>query len=89
MSDKVFLDTNIIIYSYSSTELEKQVVAQKIIAENDSYISTQVLTELCNTITRKFKLPHNTAIEAVRECCNNNKLFVNNQETIEDVYTNS
>lgn len=42
MDDKVFLDTNIIIYSYSSTEPEKQAVASRLIAEENSYISTQV-----------------------------------------------
>ena len=82
MSDKVFIDTNIIIYSYSSTEPDKQAVARKLITETNSYISTQVLTELCNTITKKLKLTHSAAAAAVRECCDNNKLIVNTQETI-------
>lgn len=84
MSDKVFLDTNIIIYSYSSTEPEKQVVACKLIAGEDSYISTQVLTELCNTITKKMKQPYAVAAATVRECCKNNRLFVNTHHTIEE-----
>lgn len=84
MSDKVFLDTNIIIYSYSSTEPEKQAVASRLIAEENSYISTQVLTELCNTITKKLKQPYSVAASAVSECCKNNNLFVNDQYTIEE-----
>lgn len=56
MSDKVFLDTNILVYSYSVSDKDKQLTARKIIAETDSYVSTQVLTELTNTLTRKFKL---------------------------------
>lgn len=82
MSDKVFLDTNIIIYSYSSTE--PQVVACRLIAEEESYISTQVLTELCNTTTKKLKQPYTVAADAVRECCKNNNLFVNTDNTIEE-----
>ncbi|MGK6349838.1 PIN domain-containing protein [Parapedobacter sp. DT-150] len=83
MSDKVFLDTNIIIYSYSSTEPEKQIIARKLIAETNSYISTQVLTELCNIATKKLKLTYKVAAAVVRECCNNNTLIINTQETIE------
>lgn len=42
MSAKVFLDTNIIVYSYSSTEAGKRAIAQKLISTNNSFISTQV-----------------------------------------------
>ena len=31
MSDKVFLDTNIVIYSYSEDELKKQEIANDIL----------------------------------------------------------
>jgi len=37
---------------------------------------------LTNTLTRKFKLPLNSAIKAIDECCANNNVFVNNPETI-------
>ena len=84
MNGKVFLDTNIIIYSYSSTEPDKQAVACRLIAEEESYISTQVLTELCNTITKKLKQPYSMAADAVRECCVNNSLFINTDHTIEE-----
>lgn len=43
-------------YSYSISEKEKQVIARNLISATDSHISTQVLTELTNTLTRKFKL---------------------------------
>ncbi|SFS98800.1 PIN domain-containing protein [Sphingobacterium wenxiniae] len=78
MSDKVFIDTNVIIYSYSSSEVEKRQIAHALIREQDSYISTQVLTELCNIITKKLKFTYKVAEKAVQECCNNNKLFINN-----------
>jgi hypothetical protein len=49
MNDNVFLDTNIIVFGYSFTEAEKQSKARQLIAESDSFISTQVLQELANT----------------------------------------
>ena len=66
MSDNVFLDTNILVYSYSSTEPEKQAIARKLIADSNSFISTQVLQELTNTITRKFKFTYQDAINAMK-----------------------
>ncbi|WP_257670917.1 PIN domain-containing protein [Parapedobacter tibetensis] len=84
MSDKVFLDTNILVYSYSVSEKDKQLTARKLITKTDSHISTQVLTELSNTLTRKFKLPFDGALKAIDECCANNQVFINNPETIKE-----
>ena len=66
MSDKVFLDTNIIIYAYSDDEPEKQERANNILEEYESQItiSTQVINELSNNLFRKFKL-NAEAVEAV------------------------
>jgi predicted nucleic acid-binding protein len=66
MNDKVFLDTNVIIYAYSDDELEKQERANMILEEYESQtiISTQVINELSNTLFRKFKLDAE-AVEAV------------------------
>lgn len=58
MSDRVFLDTNIVIYSYSEDEPKKQEIANDILEEYGSQIiiSNQVINELSNTLFRKFKL---------------------------------
>jgi predicted nucleic acid-binding protein len=82
MSDKVFFDTNILVYSYSFTELDKQKIARKIIEEANSYISTQVLKELVNTLTKKFGKTWHEAKEAVNESSKNNVVFSNNTNTI-------
>lgn len=82
MNDNVFLDTNILVYSYSISEKDKQFIARKLIAESDSYISTQVLTELANTLIRKFKLSFDITLEAIHECSANNHVFTNNPQTI-------
>lgn len=82
MNDNVFLDSNILVYSYSNSEIDKQNIARKLITENNSFISTQVLQELCNIVTRKFKFSYKQAAIAIEECCQNNKLHINTQNTI-------
>ncbi len=82
MSDNVFLDTNILVYSYSSTEPYKQANAQKLILDTHSFISTQVLQELTNIITKKFKFSYENASAAIEECCKNSRLVINTKETI-------
>jgi predicted nucleic acid-binding protein len=82
MSDRVFLDSNIIVYSYSNTEIDKQEAARKILSESNSFISTQVLQELCNIITRKFKFSYQQASVAVKESRQNNNLHINTESTI-------
>ncbi len=43
MNDKHFLDTNILVYCYTSTELEKREKAQRVAKLPNTIISTQVL----------------------------------------------
>ena len=58
MQDKVFLDTNILIYCYSVDEKNKQEKALDLVDRysEDSIISTQVINELSNILFKKFKL---------------------------------
>ena len=58
MSAKTFLDTNIVVYLYSGDEPEKRVAALALIEQNNSVVSTQVLSELANTLSRKFGLTY-------------------------------
>jgi predicted nucleic acid-binding protein len=64
MSDKIFLDTNIIIYSYSQDEPDKQQQAIECLQSGQPWISTQVINETVNTLRRKFSLDF-TQISAV------------------------
>ena len=82
MNDKVFLDTNILVYSYSGSEVEKQGISRKLITESVSYISTQVLQELTSTLVKKFGKSWKEAQNAVDESSKNNLLHINNQDTI-------
>lgn len=50
-----FIDTNVLIYCYTSSKPDKQRVARRVASEKGRYVSTQVLQELANTLRRKFK----------------------------------
>lgn len=67
MSGKTFFDTNIVVYLYSGDEPEKQATALALIERNTPVVSTQVLSELANTLSRKFSLPHDVVAQAVVE----------------------
>jgi len=72
MSDKVFLDTNIVIYLYSKDEPEKKKTCEEIIKNiSDVYISTQVLNEFSNTMKRKFSLSYDEIADTVLELSSN------------------
>ncbi|MDO8465487.1 MAG: PIN domain-containing protein [Gallionella sp.] len=67
MSAKTFLDTNIVVYLYSGDEPEKRAAALALIEQNNTVISTQVLSELANTLSRKFGLTFDVVAQAVAE----------------------
>jgi predicted nucleic acid-binding protein len=67
MSGKIFLDTNILVYLYSVDEPEKKNTSLSLIELNNPVISTQVLSELANTLSRKFALPYDVVAQAVAE----------------------
>jgi predicted nucleic acid-binding protein len=67
MSGKTFLDTNIVVYLYSGDEPEKRAAALALIEQNNIVVSTQVLSELANTLSRKFGLSFDVAGQAVAE----------------------
>ncbi|MBV5348457.1 PIN domain-containing protein [bacterium] len=57
MTDKVFLDTNVLIYAYSVDEKEKQEKATQLLNfySEQLIISNQVLNEISNTLFKKFR----------------------------------
>lgn len=73
MSDKCFLDTNIIVYSFDDEDARKKEIAQTLISDGIEYqntsISYQVVQEFINVSTRKFQEPLTTT-----DC----KIFVEN-----------
>jgi predicted nucleic acid-binding protein len=68
MNAKAFFDTNVLIYLYSIDEPEKQHKAlQRIEATENRWVSTQVLSELSNTLHRKFKLEYSAIVKVISE----------------------
>lgn len=69
MQDKIFLDTNIIIYAFSEDEAKKQSIALELLEsqENGVFISKQVINELANILLKKFRLSSNQVENAILE----------------------
>jgi len=81
--NKVFIDSNVVIYAYSNSEKAKQQIARKIVKENYTIISTQVLQEMGNTLGRKYMLDYSSIEETLQECIySNNEVYINQQQTI-------
>ena len=61
MSDKVFLDTNILIYAYDASARKKHVIAKDLMMQfwesGTGVISIQVLQEFFVVVTRKIPNP--------------------------------
>jgi predicted nucleic acid-binding protein len=55
MDEPVFIDTNILIYAYSSTELDKKQLADKLL-KTDVKISTQIVNEFIWVMTKKYNI---------------------------------
>jgi len=65
MSDRYFIDTNVIVYAHDTKYPCKQMKAQELIfngmRESNAVISAQVLSEFFVTVTKKTKLNYSTA----------------------------
>jgi predicted nucleic acid-binding protein len=59
--DRVFVDTNVLVYSYDSDAGEKHAAARSLLLElwrsRTGSVSTQVLQEFYVTVTRKVRKP--------------------------------
>lgn len=70
MKDKIFLDTNILVYLFDNNFPKKKKITKKIIesiiVDSTPIISTQVMQEFYVTITKKLKMDPIVAKEALR-----------------------
>lgn len=55
MSDRIFLDTNVLIYAYAAADPTKKAQALEVSNSGERWISTQVLIEFVNVSNRKLK----------------------------------
>ena len=69
MSDRRFIDTNVLAYVFDNQSPAKSVRAKQILREGSFVISSQVLGELYVTLTRKLtvKVPAQVAADAINE----------------------
>ncbi|GAB1451925.1 PIN domain-containing protein [Draconibacterium sp.] len=83
MKDNSFVDTNILVYCYTNDEPKKREKALTVCNNMDTFISTQVLTELSNTLKKKFKLDWKSIELVISEINSGFHIFVNKPGTIE------
>lgn len=61
MSDRVFVDTNVLVYAYDRSEPEKQRQASQVLSRlaisGAGVIDTQILAEFFVAVTRKMEAP--------------------------------
>jgi predicted nucleic acid-binding protein len=84
MSDRIFFDTNVLVYCYTETEPNKKSVAVEFAQSPDAWISTQVLQELSNTLRRKFGKEWTEVVGTLEEVCQNFEIFTNLSDTLRD-----
>ncbi|GAB4219006.1 MAG TPA: PIN domain-containing protein [Spirochaetota bacterium] len=56
MPEKVFIDTNILIYAFSETEPLKRDTVISLLEFNEIILSTQVINEFIWVLNKKFKI---------------------------------
>ncbi len=69
---RVFLDTNVIVYSFAENDSRKRGIARSLVASENAVISSQVLSELAHVLTRRLEFtPAQTRIRilSIAECC--------------------
>lgn len=81
--EKIFLDTNLLIYAHTNVDIPKQRKIHLIITNEQTVISTQVLKEAANVLHKKFKLGWQDIKIVLQELQENNTLHVNSPNTIE------
>lgn len=67
MPDKVFIDTNILIYAYSIDEPKKLNLARNILLSHETILSTQTINEFANVTIRKKMLNRLQLAETIDE----------------------
>jgi len=80
-AEKVFIDSNVMIYAYFNQNDEKQRISRQLISQS-SVVSTQVLQEIANTLRRKIKVDYSIIRLLLQECKQNSILHTNTSETV-------
>lgn len=65
MRDKIFIDTNVLVYLSSTNEQKKEIAKKLIYSKQGASISTQVLSEFSNVVYRKKLFSSKKLIEFI------------------------
>lgn len=86
MSDRAFLDSNILVYSIDERDKRKQDIARELIIglinKNSCHISTQVLQEFYNVATKKLACTKENAKQFVEQFANAFSIYINEPKDI-------
>jgi len=82
-SQKIFLDTNLLIYAHTNADVLKQQKVQTIIVHQNTVISTQVFKEAANVFSKKFKFVWPDIQWVLQEMKQNNRVHTNTFSTIQ------
>jgi predicted nucleic acid-binding protein len=84
MPDKTFIDTNILIYGFSSDEPQKRAITTDLSGQSDLVISTQVLLEVSNVLKRITDLNWTQISQITKSLSADFYVHVNTESTILD-----
>lgn len=70
MKDKIFIDSNIFLYTFDSRDERKQKISKEITLSPNSIISIQVINEVSNNLIKKFKFDNNMVKRFIKSCYN-------------------
>ena len=80
--DRAFIDTNIFIYYQHSDNPKKHKISEDTINFFDCVVSTQVLSEICNILTRKYPTPVTDIVKFISDIVQSSDLVVNDDVII-------
>jgi predicted nucleic acid-binding protein len=84
-NDKIFIDSNILIYAYSDSFPEKQFKARELIDRYDEiFISTQVLNEFISAFVKKFRAGWHDITKSLDEITENYIVHTNTPTTVKE-----
>ena len=70
MKDKIFIDSNIFLYTFDSRDEKKQKISKEITLSPNSIISIQVINEVSNNLIKKFKFDNSMVKRFIKSCYN-------------------
>ena len=67
MKDKIFIDTNLLVYYISDDIKKKKIVHELLLSDAEIIISSQVISEFISVCLKKLKLPKHKTLSYAEE----------------------